>query len=96
MTAPDQAQRERGRLASPNLAQAPFADWCEPGEILCLRPEECRKCPGRVLVGYLLDDDGSCYGWGARPLGHCGNPDRCGDKVLGITPAEAFGWGARP
>jgi hypothetical protein len=29
-----------------------------------------------------------------RPLGACGRPDRCGEKVHGITPEEAFGWRA--
>jgi hypothetical protein len=76
-------------------APPPFADWCRPGTILCLRPERCRKCPGRILVGYHLDEHGDCHGWSTEPLGPCGRPDRCGEKPLGITPEEAFGdWGA--
>jgi hypothetical protein len=75
-------------------AQA-FADWCEPGELLLVRPEPCRRCPARILVGYILDRDGDCHGWSAQALGACGRPDGCGEKVHGITPEEAFGWRAR-
>jgi hypothetical protein len=70
---------------------APFADWQSPGDYVCLRIEDCRKCPGRILVGYYFNSDGSECGWGAEPLGHCGRPDRCGEKPLGMTPEEAFG-----
>ena len=86
--------RDAKRARKQAQPQPPLADWCEPGEILCLRPEPCRKYPGRLLVGYILDRNGDCHGWRTRPLGPCGRPDRCGEKVHGITPAEAFGWSA--
>ena len=58
------AREEPGREQEAALdLPPPFAGWCEPGEILCIRPEPCRKCSGRILVGYLLDQEGDCYGW---------------------------------
>lgn len=39
---------------------------------------ECRKCP-RMVMAWLRGPDGD-DGWGYRPIGKCGNPDRCGDK----------------
>jgi hypothetical protein len=69
-------------------------DWffqCWPDQLLCLGPEPCPRCSGRIL-GYLLDTTGYAYGWRTQPLGTCGNPYRCGERPLGITPAEAFGW----
>jgi hypothetical protein len=79
------------KQAAGSRQREPFAGWCAPGEILCLRPEPCRKCSGRLLVGYILDQDGDCHGWSAMPLGACGRPDRCGRSVHSITPDEAFG-----
>ena len=84
--------RDAKRARKQARLRPPFADWWEPSEIVCLRPEPCRKCSGRLLVGYILDSDGECCGWRTEPLGPCGRPDRCGEKVHGITPAEAFGW----
>jgi hypothetical protein len=72
-------------------APAPLSDWHNPGEIMFLRPERCRKCPGRILVAYYFSADGSECGWGTRPIGPCGNPARCGKKPLGCTFDEALG-----
>jgi hypothetical protein len=69
------------KQAAGSRQREPFAGWCAPGEILCLRPEPCRKCSGRLLVGYILDQDGDCHGWSAKPLGACGRPDRCVARV---------------
>jgi hypothetical protein len=43
----DDAKRARKQAQ----ARSPFAGWCRPGEILCLRSRPCRRCPGRLLVG---------------------------------------------
>ncbi len=48
------------------------------------RRERCRKCDSQVWVRYVLDDEGNEAGWGASPIGPCGNPDRCGEKVIGL------------
>jgi hypothetical protein len=69
----------------------PFDQWSDPGEVRFLRPEACPKCPGRMLVGYRLDRDGNCHG-SATKAASCGRPDRCGEKVHGVTPEEAFRW----
>jgi hypothetical protein len=69
------------KQAACSRQREPFADWCAPGELLCLRPKACRKCSGRLLVGYILDQDGDCHGWSAKPLGACGRPDRCVARV---------------
>ena len=54
------------------------------GEAYFIRREECRKCDALVWVRYVLDDEGNEAGWGASPIGQCGNPDRCGEKVIGL------------
>ena len=41
------------------------------------------RCP-RVGLRYYLDEAGEEAGWGASPIGQCGNPDRCGEKVIGL------------
>ena len=48
------------------------------------RRERCRKCDSQVWVRYVLDDEGNEAGWGACPIGRCGCPDRCGEKVVGL------------
>ena len=48
------------------------------------RREECRKCDALVWVRYYLDEAGEEVGWGASPIGPCGNPERCGEKVVGL------------
>ncbi len=53
-------------------------------ETYFIRREECRKCDARVWVHYVLDDEGNEAGWGASPIGPCGNPERCGEKVVGL------------
>jgi hypothetical protein len=27
-------------------------------------------------------------GWGAQPIGQCGNPERCGEKVIGLDDQD--------
>ena len=56
----------------------------EQDEAYFARREECRKCDALVWVRYVLDDEGNEAGWGAWPIGHCGNPERCGEKVVGL------------
>ncbi len=48
------------------------------------RRERCCKCDSQVWARYVLDDEGNEAGWGASPIGPCGNPDRCGEKVIGL------------
>ncbi|MEQ8965945.1 MAG: hypothetical protein RID91_08985 [Azospirillaceae bacterium] len=43
--------------------------------------EPCRRCETAVCVWYLMDD--ACPGYRVQPLGPCGNPARCGEKVHG-------------
>ena len=52
--------------------------------VVFIRREECRKCSGVVWARYVLDDEGNEAGWGACPIGVCGNPERCGEKVIGL------------
>jgi hypothetical protein len=80
--------------SAPAEQAPPVAGGCEPGEILFLRLKPCQKCPGRLLVGYILDATGDCHGWSNKLRGPRGRPDRCSDKVWGVTPEEAFGWQA--
>ena len=53
-------------------------------EAYLARREICRKCASQVWARYVLDDEGNEAGWGATPIGPCGNPDCCGEKVIGL------------
>ncbi|NBC33921.1 MAG: hypothetical protein GVY13_14705 [Alphaproteobacteria bacterium] len=58
-------------------------------EIKIPQVEKCRKCEGYVLVTYFFDEHGVDNGWRVKPLQKCGRPDRCGEKVIGLTfPGE--------
>ena len=48
------------------------------------RREPCRKCSALVWAFYHFTSDGMAAGWGALPIGACGNPERCGEKVIGL------------
>ena len=45
------------------------------------RRERCRKCTAMVWAFYHFTADGMAVGWGALPIGACGRPDRCGEKL---------------
>ena len=60
----------------------------EQDEVYFARREVCRKCDALVWVHYILDDEGNEAGWGASPIGPCGNPDRCGEKVIGLEDGD--------
>ena len=61
-----------------------IAPSAQQDETCFIRREPCRKCDALVWVHYVLDDEGNEAGWGASPIGPCGNPDRCGEKVIGL------------
>ena len=56
------------------------ATSAEQPETIFVRREECRKCDGEVWATYYFVD-GCDAGWGCRPIGECGNPARCGEKL---------------
>jgi hypothetical protein len=60
----------------------------EQDETYFIRREECRKCDATVWVNYVLDDQGNQAGWGVCPIDRCGNPDRCGEKVIGLGDGD--------
>ncbi len=53
-------------------------------EVVFLRREKCRKCDAMVWATYYFAPDGTEVGWGCRPIGQCANPERCGEKVIGL------------
>jgi hypothetical protein len=52
-------------------------------EVVFVRREECRKCPSTIWASYYFVD-GEEAGWGCSPIGPCGRPDRCGEKLSGL------------
>ena len=40
--------------------------------------------PPDGAFGVGVVDHRGCGGWGVCPIGFCGNPDRCGEKVEGL------------
>ena len=109
MKPPPQVQGDGGRLKrsgsvllSPGTVdqtrrppQAPDPNFTlEPqDEALLIRVERCRKCPGKVLAHYLVDENGFAGGWGGGAIGECGRPDRCCDKLIGLADEDlALVW----
>lgn len=56
----------------------------QSNEIIFVRREECRKCDGSVWALYYFTPAGVEAGWGAIPIGQCGNSSRCGEKLQGL------------
>ena len=54
-------------------------------EAVLIRREVCRKCSAMVWATYNLTLEGEECGWGAMPIGQCGNPERCGEKLIGLS-----------
>ncbi len=57
-------------------------------ETTFIRREACRKCDGMVWALYHLTPDGNDCGWGCRPIGKCGNPERCGEKLQWLDDGD--------
>ena len=66
---------------------APSADQ---GEAYFTRREECPECDSLAWVRYVLDAEGDEVGWSASPIGVCGRPDWCGEKVCGIDEGDLW------
>jgi hypothetical protein len=66
-----------------------------PAEIIFIRREECRKCDAMVWAVYYFAPDGDAAGWGCRPIGECGNPDRCGEKLQWLDDGDLALSGCR-
>ncbi len=57
-----------------------------PGsETVLIRREDCRKCNGAVWAIYHVTPEREECGWGAVPIGKCGNSQRCGEKLIGLA-----------
>jgi hypothetical protein len=70
--------------------QAGTAPSADQEDAYFARREPCRKCDSLVWVRYVLDAEGNEAGWGACPIGICGRPDRCGEKVCGIDERDQW------
>lgn len=51
---------------------------CQPSSF---EIERCRICPAYIAVTALAND----CGWSAHPIGQCGDPVNCSDKIGGKT-----------
>ena len=81
-------------IATGSPPPEPFADWQnERGEILFIRPEECRKCSGQVLVGYHFTHGGIDCRWTVKPLVHrrVQTIHLGEDRIGGFGPLERCG-----
>ena len=52
------------------------------------RRESCRRCPAMIWAFYHFTSDGMAAGWGALPIGACGRPDRCGEKLQWLADGD--------
>lgn len=52
------------------------------------RREPCRKCDAMIWAHHYFATDGSYCGWGCSPIGKCGNPERCGEKLQILDDAD--------
>ena len=70
------------------LYSASFVSKHDQSVIEFTRRESCRKCSAMVWARYFLTADGIQAGWGALPIGACGRPDRCGEKLQWLDDGD--------